>query len=377
VTAAFLPLTRPSLSVEEEQEVLDTLRSGWLSTGPKTQRFERDLRAVTGAAHALALNSCTAALHLALSALGVGPGDEVIVPTITFPATINVVLHRGARPVLADVDPRTLNIDPVSVQELVGPRTQVVIPVHVAGQPADMEALWSLAAAHDLAVVEDAAQALGAELGGRAVGSLVGTTATCFSFHPSKSMTTAEGGALLTDQPGIDHTARVLSNHGLDLDSWSRRDTARPWAVSMPAGFKYNMTDLAASIGIHQLAKLGTWIDRRAELARRYAEQLDGLPLTPLEVLADRRHAWQLFIVALDHDVDRDLFRGSLRDDGIGTGVHFPPLHEQACYAAFARRRLPVASDRGRRVVSLPLFNEMADGDVDRVARAARRACRR
>ncbi|MBA3287197.1 MAG: DegT/DnrJ/EryC1/StrS family aminotransferase [Acidimicrobiia bacterium] len=365
--ASFLPLARPSVGREEEREVIDTLRSGWLSTGPKVARFESDLAAATQAAHVVALNSCTAALHLALLASGIGPGDEVVVPAITFPATANAILHCGATPRVVDVEAGTLNLDPAALSAAISSRCRAVIPVHMAGQPAEMDAIISIAAERGVLVIDDAAHAAGATIGGRPIGGDARTAATCFSFHAAKNVTTGEGGALLTAHRDLADRVRLLGNHGLDQDSWARRDGVGDW-VPVASGFKYNLTDIAASIGIHQLRRLDGEIDRRQALAQHYRGRLADSPVVPLDVRGGRRHAWQLFVVVLPVDWERGVTRRRLRDANVGSGVHFPALQGHQVY----RERcvfepLPVADQLSSRLVSLPMFGQMTEGDVDDV----------
>jgi dTDP-4-amino-4,6-dideoxygalactose transaminase len=254
VRAEFLSFATPLIGREEEEEVLDSLRSGWMTTGPKTKRFEQMLADYTGAKHAIAVNSCTAALHVSLAALGIKRGDEVITTAITFPATANVIIHQGARPVLVDVDPTILNIDPEAVEAAITPRTRAIMPVHMAGQPVDMAAITDIAQRHGLAIVEDAAHAIGAEYGGHRIGNLPGSLAACFSFYPIKNITTAEGGAILTNDDDFAERARLYTLHGISKDAWKRYTAAgyQHWDTLVP-GFKYNMTDVQAALGIHQL----------------------------------------------------------------------------------------------------------------------------
>ncbi|MGH2609049.1 MAG: aminotransferase class I/II-fold pyridoxal phosphate-dependent enzyme, partial [Tepidiformaceae bacterium] len=377
----FLPFALPLLGKEEEDEVLDTLRSGWITTGPKTRRFEEALAEYTGARHAIAVNSCTAALHVSLAAHGIGAGDEVITTAVTFPATANVIIHQGARPVLVDVDPRTLNIDPAAVEAAITPRTKAIVPVHMAGQPADMEALWAIAEKHGLAVIEDAAHAIGAEYGGVRIGNLDGSLAACFSFYPIKNMTTIEGGAILTNDDDFAERARLFALHGISKDAWKRYSAAKyqHWDTMVP-GFKYNMSDVQASLGLHQLNRLEGFIERRTRYARLYRESFADLP--EVETLAMEegvRHAWHLMVILLRLDlltVDRDTFMEALRQENIGTGIHFRSLHIQPFYEEYLGHKvddLPHAAAVSDRLLSLPLYPRMSEQDVRDAAHAVRK----
>mgnify|MGYP000011744200 FL=1 len=384
VRSEFLPFALPSIGREEEQEVLETLRSGWITTGPRTQRFERMLAEYTGARHAIAVNSCTAALHLSLAALGVGPGDEVITTAITFPATANVVIHQGARPVLVDVDPTTLNIDPAAVEAAITPRTKAIIPVHMAGHPAEMDAIWAIAARHGVAVIEDAAHAIGAEYRGARVGNLQGSLAACFSFYPIKNMTTIEGGAVLTNDDAFAERVRLLALHGISKDAWKRYSSegTQHWECLLP-GYKYNMTDIQAALGLHQIKRLDGFLQVRERYARIYREAFADLPeLELLRVDAHVRHAWHLFIVLLRTDrlaITRDEFIEALRRENIGTGIHFRSLHIQPFYReAFGLQPedLPHAAAVSERLLSLPLYPRMSERDVLDVVAAVRKVVR-
>lgn len=381
VRGEHLPFAVPSLGREEEEEVLDCLRSGWLTTGPKTKRFEEELAAYAGAKHAIAVNSCTAALHVSLASLGVGPGDEVITTGITFPATANVVVHQGATPVLVDVDPSTLNIDPAAVEAAITPRTKAIIPVHMAGQPADMDRLVAIAERHGIPIIEDAAHAIGAEWRGKRVGNLNGSLAACYSFYPIKNMTTIEGGAILTDDDEFAERCRLFSLHGLSKDAWKRYSAAgyQHWDTLLP-GFKYNMSDVQAAIGLHQLRRLDQFIETRTHYANIYREAFAGLPEVELPARVEGvRHAWHLFIILLRLDmlqIGRDEFMEALRQENIGTGVHFRSLHIQPYYRDALGLRpedLPNAAAISDRILSLPLYPKMSERDVLDVVEAVRK----
>lgn len=371
-----LPLSRPSITEREIDAVVASLRAGWLTRGPEVARFEEEFARFVGAPEALALNSCTSALHLAVLATGVGPGDEVIVPTLTFVATANVVVHAGATPVFADVLPDTLNLDPAGVEARITPRTKAVIAVHYAGLPCDVAALQKIAARHGLALIEDAAHAVGAELRGRRVGGL--GHPTCFSFYPIKNMTTGEGGMLTGLAGEAMARARRLSLHGLSSGAWDRyRKEGSPFYEMREAGFKYNMTDPDAALGRVQLARLPEFLARRRVLAARYVERLAPHPRIRIpgvnRLKWDEGHAWHLLVVQLDLSglpFTRDDLIERLRERGIGTSVHFIPVHTQPFYRERYGARAgdcPVAERAFEGLLSLPMYYELTDRDVDRV----------
>jgi dTDP-4-amino-4,6-dideoxygalactose transaminase len=373
-----IPFYLPSVGEEEIAEVVAVLRSGWLTTGPKVAEFEQEFAAYVGARHAVAVNSCTAALHLALEAIGLKPGDEVIVPTYTFTATAEVVIYFGARPVLADCRPDTLNIDVCTVEPLVTPRTKAIIPVHIAGQPCDMDPIMDFARALEIHVIEDAAHSLPARYKDATIGTI--GDATAFSFYATKPITTGEGGMLTTERDDYAARMRMMSLHGLSGDAWRRYAAKGKWYYEVLSfGFKYNMTDLAAAIGIQQLKKSEALCKRRREIAAIYTEELSGLDgcRVPSEVEYGT-HAWHLYILELNLDAlsgGRDDVIRSLEEKGIGTSVHFIPLHLHPAYqAAFGLHKglFPVAERAYERAVSLPLYPRMSDSDVARVLSAVR-----
>ncbi|WP_194818333.1 bifunctional SDR family oxidoreductase/aminotransferase class I/II-fold pyridoxal phosphate-dependent enzyme [Nocardia sp. XZ_19_385] len=376
-----LPLAVPLLGAAEEAEVLDTLRSGWLTTGPKTKRFEQMCADYLGAGHAIATNSCTGALHVGLAAAGIGPGDEVITSPITWPATANVIVHLGATPVFADVEPDTGNIDPAAVAAAMTSRTKAIVPVHLAGQPCDMDAITALAEAHGVLVLEDAAHAIGAEYHGRKIGRL--STMTAFSFYPTKNMTTIEGGLLVTDDDHLADRARMLSLHGISRDAWKRHSAngSPHWELYEP-GYKYNMPDIAASLGLHQLPCLDEFIRIRASYAARYDEHFADLPaITTLARRTDSRHAHHLYVIALEPHLmtlDRDEFMAALRAENISTGIHFNSLHLQPYFRSrgLTPDAYPNARDLSARILSLPLYPKMTPADVDDVAAAVTKLAR-
>ena len=379
----FLPPFAPCLGDEEFDEVLDTLRSGWLTMGPKTRRFEEAFARYVGAKHAIAVSSCTAGLHLALVAGGIGPGDEVITTPLTFCSTANVIVHQGATPVLADVNPDTMNIDPREIERLITPRTRALIPVHLAGQPCEMEEMEALAKEHGLLLIEDAAHATGAEYRGRKIGTF--GDVTVFSFYATKNLTTGEGGMICTEDEDLAEKTRILRLHGISQDAWKRYSDKGSWyyEVQLP-GYKYNMTDIQASLGLHQLARQEEFLRVRERYARVYTEAFADLPEIRAPFVKDHvRHAWHLYIVQLNLErltIDRGQFIEALRGENVGTSVHFIPLHLHPFYQqryGFKKGDFPVAEDAYEGIVSLPLYPRMTEGDVDDVVRAVKKVISR
>ena len=382
----YLPYAPPTIGEDEIDGVLDTLRSGWLTTGPKVERFERAFAGHVGAPEAVAVASCTAGLHTALACLDIGPGHAVLTTPLTFPGTVNAIEHTGARPVLVDVDPETLNLCPQAVQRTLGKwdlawgEPRALLPVHYGGHPCDVGALFEIAAEHGLAVVEDAAHALPARVGDHLVGGANGQTVpwmTSFSFYANKNLTTGEGG-MLTGSAAPLERARVFSRHGLSRDGWRRGTGAGAWRYDvLTPGYKFNMTDLQAAIGLAQLGRLGGFHERRVEIARRYGERLGGRDELRLPVeRPGYGHAWHLFAVRLGVErlsIDRDRFIEELAARNVGASVHFIPVHLHAYYAeryGYPEDAFPVAMDAFRRLVSLPIYPRLTDADVDDVADA-------
>ena len=374
-----VPFFRPDVGEDEINAVVATMRSGWLTVGPQTQAFEQAFADAIGARHALAVSSCTAALHLALDALDLKPGDEVITSTLTFTATGASIVHAGARPVLVDCTTDTLNLDPDEVARKVTPRTRVLLPVHFAGHPAPMDELLEIARRHRLTVIEDAAHALPASYHGRRVGTIGDITA--FSFYATKNLTTGEGGMLTTADDALVERLRPRRLHGMSRDAWRRYSAEGSWRydVSYP-GFKYNMTDTAAAMGLVQLRRLPAMHARRQQLAALYTALLSDVPQLELPtVRAEVESAWHLYVVRLRPEtvrIHRDALIELLKTDGVGAGVHFIPLHLHSYYRdAFGYRPedFPVASAVAETILSLPFFTLMSDDDVRYVANTLRR----
>ncbi len=375
-----LPFHRPIMGAAEETAVLEVLRSGWLARGSRTSRLEEQLKAYTGAGEVLALNSCTAALELALLLAGVKAGDEVIVPTFTFAATANVVVHLGATPILVDVEPGTLNLDPATAAAAVTPRTRAIMAVDFAGHPAEYEALNLLAGAKGLVLIRDAAHALEARYKGRAAGEECDFT--CLSFYANKNMTTGEGGALLCHPSrNLPAQAAALSLHGMSRHAWQRYGATgfRHYDIT-EAGHKWNMFDLQAALGLAQFQKVEEWHQRRVELVCRYRAELEGHPAVGLlELRPHVRSAHHLFMVKLVPKAlrrDRDHVLSALQAEGIGVAVHYRALHQHTFYRErFGDRKdaLPVATQAADNMVSLPLFPAMTDRDAGDVITALRR----
>jgi UDP-4-amino-4,6-dideoxy-N-acetyl-beta-L-altrosamine transaminase len=374
----FLPFALPDIGEEEIEEVAQALRSGWITTGPRTKEFERRVGEYLGAKHAIAVNSCTGALHVALAALGIGPGDEVITSPLTFCSTANVILHLGATPVFADIG-EDYNIDPAEIERRITPRTRAILPVHYSGQPCKMDRILACARAHGLPVVEDAAHAIGAKYRERMIGTVGDVTA--FSFYAIKNMTTAEGGMIATENEELAEKMRMLTLHGISKDAWKRYTSAGSWyyEVVFP-GFKYNMTDVQAALGLHQLAKLEGFLEARCRYVAAYNEAFGEMPEIQTPILnPDVRHVWHLYVIQLDLDrltIDRAQFIEALRAENIGTSVHFIPVHLHPYYRdtfGFKRGDYPRAEHVYDRILSLPLYPKMTEQDVEDVIGAVSR----
>ena len=375
---SFLSFHKPQIGDEEISAVVETLRSGWLTTGPRVHEFENAFANYVGAANAVAVNSCTAALHLALDAIGLREGDEVLVPTMTFAATAEVVHYFKARPILVDCEPDTLNIDPANLERAISPRSRAIIPVHYAGHPCEMNRITEIARSHQLHVIEDAAHALPASYRGRMVGTL-GNLA-CFSFYATKTLCTGEGGMVTTANAEYAGRVRTMSLHGISKDAWKRYSAEGSWYYEIVApGFKYNMTDIAAALGLAQLAKCGRMREARRRIAGIYDQGLESLGKVATPVVRDGvEHAWHLYPMRLELEqlrISRDEFVAMMREHNIGTSVHFIPLHLHPYYRNTHQYRpqdFPNASDAYKRLVSLPIYPSMTNDDASDVIQAVR-----
>jgi dTDP-4-amino-4,6-dideoxygalactose transaminase len=376
--SGFVPFHKPSIGEDEIQSVVETLRSGWLTTGSKVKRFEEDFARYVGAKHAVAVNSGTAALHLALDAVGIKEGDEVIVPTMTFTATAEVVLYFKAKPVLVDCQRDTFNLDPSRIEAAITPKTKAIIPVHMAGQPCDMDDILSIAGKHDLRVIEDAAHALPASYGGKAVGTI--GDITCFSFYATKTITTGEGGMATTDNSEWAKRMRMMSLHGISHDAWKRYTKEGSWYYEvLYPGFKYNLTDIAAAIGIEQLKKCNDFWQARQRIARIYQKAFAEIEEVQVPLYRkDVQHAWHLFVIQLNLKrlkINRAQFIEALQKKQIGTSVHFIPLYLHPYYRdkfGYQPADFPNASAVFERIVSLPIYPGLSEADVEKVADAVR-----
>lgn len=373
----YIVFGSPIIDQEAIDAVSRTLATCWIGTGPRVHELEAAFATYAGAAHALATSSCTAALHLAMVASGVGPGDEVITTPMTFCATANAVVHTGATPVFADCRRDTMNIDPSAVEAAITPRTKAIVPVHFAGRACDMDAIGAIARKHGLLVIEDAAHAIESVFQGRKIGSI--SDITCFSFYVTKNMTTGEGGMVTTNNAELAKKIKVIGLHGLSEDAWSRFSDQgyKHYDVVYP-GFKYNLTDLAASLGLSQLPRLPAWLGRREKIWARYDDAFASLPLTrPFAAEIDRVHARHLYTVLINDDarVSRDEFLAAMHRRGIGTGVHYRALHTHRYYRerwGYRPDQFPNAFHIGERTVSLPLTPKLNDGQVERIIGAVR-----
>ena len=375
----FLVFGQPSIGEEEIAEVVATLRSGWIGKGPRVEKFEQLMVQYTGAGNAVATNSCTAALHLSLLALGIGPGDEVITTPMTFVATANAIVHTGARPVFADVSRDSMLISPDSIERAITPRTRAILPVHLAGRPCDLDAINGIAARHGIAVIEDAAHAIESRYRGRAIGSI--GDLTCFSFYATKNVTTSEGGMVTTNDPGLAKRIRTLSLHGMSADAYQRFGNSgyRHYEVEEP-GYKYNMTDVQAAIGIHQLQRVECSLLRRNEIWEKYQRSFSELPVElPQQDDPQCRHARHLYTIMVDParcGRTRDEVLLALKEENIGCGVHYTALHLHSWYRktfGFKEGDFPNAEWIGARTLSLPLSAKLSEYDVESVASALRR----
>lgn len=370
----FLPFAIPDIGKDEIDEVVDTMKNGWLTTGPKTKKFESNFASFIGGGEAVAVNSATAGLHLALEAIGIGPGDEVITTAYTFTATAEVVRYLGADPVFVDITPATMNIDPSLIEKAVTSKTKAIIPVHFTGLSCDMNAIINIAKKYGLKVIEDAAHALPATYGGKLIGSLE-SDATVYSFYVTKTITTGEGGMIITRNKDIARRCKTMRLHGIDKDVFARYTSDRPsWYYEVVApGYKYNMTDIAASIGIHQLKRAYDFQKKRESIAKFYSENLFGLPLIlPATANAGDCHAWHLYVVRLADSaaIERDSFIKEMFSNGIGCSVHFIPLHLHPYWRMKYKllpEDFPEATQAFQKSISLPIFSKMTIEDCGKV----------
>jgi dTDP-4-amino-4,6-dideoxygalactose transaminase len=367
----FLPFTRPSITEAEIREVSDALRSGWITSGPRVAAFEKEFSAYVSARFGIAVMSATAGFHILLQALGIGPGHEVITPSLTWPSPVNMVVFVGARPVFADIDRQTFQLDPDSVEQVLTPRTKAILPVHFGGQPCDLDPFRALCKKHDLLLIEDAAHAIGTEYREKRIGS--GKNPAVFSFHAIKNLTTGEGGLVAVSDEKLRDRLISLRFHGVNQDAWRRyaRETAKGYDLLEP-GWKYNLTDLQAAVGLAQLRRIKEMNARRAKLADLYDQLLDGIPeiLRPARVPYPSRHSWHIYTVLIDPErtgLTRDEFREEMRKRNIGTGLHFLAVHELSFYRGRYRPAPELLRNSeyvGARIVSLPLFPDMQEEDV-------------
>lgn len=366
-----IPFHRPYITDEEIKEVVDSIRSGWLTMGPKTQSFEEEFRKYIGSKEAVTVNSCTAALHLALKAIGIKEGDEVIIPTMTFAATAEVVIYLGAIPVLVDIDRETHNISVERIEKAITSRTKAIIPVHFGGQPCDMDEILEIAKKYNLHVVEDAAHALPAWYRDKKIG-VIGSL-TCFSFYATKTLTTGEGGMITTENPEWAERIRTLRLHGISRDAWKRYTAAGSWFYEVvEAGYKYNMTDIQAALGLPQLRRLEWMWQKRVQIAERYTRSFKDEELITIPFLkSDRISSWHLYVIRLNLEalkIDRTSFIEALKKRGIGTSVHFIPLHRHPYYREkfnYNPEEFPAAEWIYKRCISLPIYPSMTIDEVD------------
>ena len=378
VRGKFLPLALPCIEKSEVDEVINTLKSGWITTGLKVKKFEEKFKKYIGCKYALALSSCTAALHLSLIACGIKEHDEVITSPLTFASTANVVIHQRAKPVFVDIDEKTYNINPKKIKEAITEKTRAIIPVHYAGHPCEMNRIMEIAKKNNLTVIEDAAHAIGSKYKGKKIGTIGNTT--CFSFYATKVMTTGEGGMLTTDNREIFKKAFLYSLHGMDKNAWKRYTAKGSWFYEIKeAGYKYNMTDIQASLGLVQLEKLGNLIKAREKIAKKYTKALHQIPeiITPF-VSEDIKHSWYIYPIQIKTGllkIDRNKFIRALKAENIGTSVHFIPLHLQPFYKNLGYKKgdFPVTEKIYSQLISIPLFPMMTEQDVEDVINAIKK----
>lgn len=375
----FLPFARPLIEKEDIEEVVDTLNSDWLTTGPKTHLFEEEFAKYIGCKYAVAVNSCTAALHISLAALGIGKGNEVITTPYTFISTVNVILQQGAMPVFVDIKPDTFNINPDLIRGKINDKTKAIILVHFAGQPCDMGKIIKIAKDNNLLVIEDAAHAISAEYEGKKIGTI--GDATSFSFYPTKNMTTGEGGMVTINDEELKEKLKIWGLHGISKDAWKRYYAEGSWYYEVICpGYKYNMTDIQASLGLHQLKKLNRFQRKREKIVKAYDEAFKDMKEITIPFVKDNiKHAWHLYVIKIVSEklkINRNQFIEALKAENIGTSVHFIPAHLQPYYRdtfRFKKGDFPNAGYAFERVISLPLFPKMSDKDVKDVIDAVRK----
>ena len=375
----FLPFARPLIEQEDIEEVVDTLNSDWLTTGPKTHLFEEEFAKYIGCKYAVAVNSCTAALHISLAALGIGKGDEVITTPYTFISTVNVILQQGAVLVFVDIKPDTFNINPDLIRKKINDKTKAIMPVHFAGQPCEMQKIMKIAKDNNLLVIEDAAHAISAEYEGRKVGNI--GDATSFSFYPTKNMTTGEGGMVTTNDEKLANKCKIWSLHGISKDAWKRYSAEGSWYYEIVCpGYKYNMTDIQASLGLHQLEKLNNFQRKREKIVKAYNKAFRDIEEIEIPFVKDNiKHAWHLYVIKIVSEklkINRNQFIEALKAENIGTSVHFIPAHLQPYYRdtfGFKKGDFPNAEYAFERVISLPLFPKMSDKDVNDVINSVKK----
>ena len=375
----FLPFARPLIEQEDIEEVVDTLNSDWLTTGPKTHLFEEEFAKYIGCKYAVAVNSCTAALHISLAALGIGKGDEVITTPYTFISTVNVILQQGAIPVFVDIKPDTFNINPDLIREKINDKTKAIMPVHFGGQPCEMGKIMKIAKDNNLLVIEDAAHAISAEYEGKKIGTI--GDATSFSFYPTKNMTTGEGGMVTINDEELKEKLKIWGLHGISKDAWRRYSAEGSWYYEVVCpGYKYNMTDIQASLGLHQLEKLNLFQKKREKIVKAYDEAFKDMQEITIPFVKDNiKHAWHLYVIKIVSEklkINRNQFIEALKAENIGTSVHFIPVHLQPYYRGtfgFKKGDFPNAEYAFERVISLPLFPKMSDKGVKDVIDAVRK----
>ena len=379
VREKFLPYNVPDITGLEIQEVIDTLRSGWLAKGPRTVEFEKRFAAYLGAKHAVAVNSCTAALHVALLSQDIGPGDEVITTPMTFASTASTIVHTGATPVFADIDPRTGCIDPAEIEKKVTPRTKAIVPVHYSGQVCDLDRIYEIADRYGLFVSEDAAHALWSRYKGRLIGNRLRGTAS-YSFYATKNLCTGEGGMLVTDDDAIAERARVLTCHGMSKNAWNRYAKGGTWKYDIAEpGFKYNMFDIQAALGLRQLERLEEMQARRLKIAARFQEAFGAIDAVEAPSVPDyATHSWHLYVLKIVPEllsIDRDQFIVELNARNVGTSVHFIPVHLMSAYRnrfGYQEGDFPHTEAHFDRIISLPLYPTMTEEDTEYVIAAVR-----